>query len=125
MRYGFVGLLGVGIDMVCFCVGCYCFEANPSFAKLMSGFIAMTCNFVLNDIWTFKFWNEGAAFSRLRRFAGFVGVSLVGLSVCVGIVVVSTRWGLRPIWLANAIAISFGSGFNYVLSRFWLWQKRS
>jgi dolichol-phosphate mannosyltransferase len=87
-------------------------------ASAVSVELAITNNFVWNDIWTFA----RCGGSGLVRFARFNLVSLMGL-----VVTTSTAWLLVHVvgvhyLIANLVGISLASICNFVASVRWTWR---
>jgi dolichol-phosphate mannosyltransferase len=88
-------------------------------ASAVSVELAITNNFVWNDVWTFA--RSGG--TRLGRFAKYNTIALIGL-----IVTTVTAWALVnligvPYLVANLLGIGLAALCNFAASTLWAWRS--
>lgn len=125
-RFAVVGLSGVVVDM-----GILFLLSDPSMlgwgltrSKLVAAELAIINNFTWNDLWTFRDLSkdQGQLKHRLRRFAKFQIICLIGLIL--NTIVLNLLFNLVGMnrYLANAIAIVAVTGWNFWLNLKLSWR---
>ncbi|KYP81635.1 hypothetical protein AYW79_02930 [Ferroacidibacillus organovorans] len=90
-------------------------------AGMLSGFIAMVTNFVLNDRLT---WVDARAGQAHRRFLKYVITSLIGIAIST-VVLSFLAYGERVNSLyANGAGIAVATVWNFYINNFWTWRKK-
>ena len=123
-RFAAVGLSGVAVDMglLWLLKGGLGWSLTP--AKLVAAGLAMTSNFVWNDLWTFGdiARRQGNGLSRLRRLAKFNAICAAGLALGVGLLNLEVGvFGINP-YVANAGAIAVSTGWNFWMNKLFNWS---
>ncbi|MBI3875766.1 MAG: GtrA family protein [Verrucomicrobia bacterium] len=124
VRFGVVGLGGVGVDMGCLALfrALGLIESHLVVCKISAAELALLFNFYGNERWVFRNLKHG------RDSRGWTG-RLVWFQIICGIGLVGCAWLLRlfhqewgwNLWLANLIAIGVAAGWNFSISRLaWL-----
>jgi dolichol-phosphate mannosyltransferase len=118
-KFCVVGASGVVVDM-----GLLYLLSDPSTlglgltrSKVLASEMAIICNFVLNDLWTFRKTAVPGFRPRLRRFFGFNAICLLGLALNVALLNLLFNYGGLNRYLANALAIVAVTGWNYTVNR--------
>lgn len=128
VRFGVVGLMGVGIDMgsLALLQKLGWIESHLVACKIAAAELALLFNFFWNEHWVFREVNP-AGFSRgwAKRLVWFqvvCGFGLVGCALLLRLFHQGWGWNL---WLANLIAIIIAAGWNFTLARMaWVLPKR-
>jgi dolichol-phosphate mannosyltransferase len=127
MRFALVGLSGVVVDMTFLFL-----LSDPSMlawgltrSKLIAAELAIVNNFFWNDVWTFRDRaNDRRPQSRLRRFAKFQVICLMGVIInTVLLNVLFNFFGMNR-YVANAVAIAVVTGWNYWLNLKISWRAK-
>jgi len=79
-------------------------------------------NFFLNDAFTFADRRESGAAARLKRLGKFNVVSLAGLGINVGVLLLLTNLTGVHYLLANLAAIAVATLWNYFVNSRWTWK---
>lgn len=83
IKYGLVGVLGLVVDMGVFYLLNKKLGVNYVVANIISSSLAIIHNFILNSYFTFKITDN-----KLKRFATFYLIALIGMAVSSGLLVV-------------------------------------
>jgi dolichol-phosphate mannosyltransferase len=124
IRFALVGGTGAIIKLGTMYLFADVFHLNIYAAYLLSSILAITSNFVLNTLWTFR---DRKFYDRLGTVLGwfrYLLVSCIAIGINEGILFVLT--GLMGIWymFSAGIGIFTAFGVNYFLSRRWVWGTR-
>lgn len=134
IRYGVVGVSGVGIDFVIYNLLIIFLGIHPAVAKVFSTEAGILNNFVWNNRWTFK--ERNTAFSTKKKLILFNIISLGGLIIGVGVIKVLTSIYGQGILALGPVHISYYNIYflisvppsvtwNFILSHFLAWKKIS
>lgn len=130
VKFGVVGLIGVGIDVAIFNL----LRLDPARtgwwingaigAKVVSTSVAIVFNWLGNRYWTFRADRHKHI---VREFLEFVGASLVGMTVAVACLWISHYLlGLHNLVAdniaGNVIGLGLGTIVRFVLYRYWVWN---
>lgn len=133
VKFGVVGLVGVGIDVGIFNLlrldplGNEWWINGAIGAKVVSTSIAIVANWLGNRYWTFRRERHKHI---LREFIEFVAASLVGMGVTLLCLWVShDLLGLTTLLddniSANIVGLALGTLARFVLYRFWVWSPKN
>lgn len=119
-KFCLVGALGVFINtgvlysLVELVLLWYMFAAGAAFA------VAVSSNFILNKIWTFKEKSKGV--KVIGQYSKFFIICIIGLLINLVVLYVLVEYG--NIWyvLSQLIAISIATVNNFVGSKFWAFK---
>jgi putative flippase GtrA len=115
-KFGLVGGSGYVINLVAFTVLVEGANVHHIAAAILSFGLAVTNNFVLNRIWTFRDARGGhAGFQAARFFAVSLGALGVNLLVLYGLVDLANA----PVVASQAIAIAVAMPFNFIGNKLW------
>lgn len=133
VKFGIVGLVGVGIDVGIFNLlrldlighGWWINEAIG--AKVISTSIAIIANWLGNRYWTFRTERHKHI---VREFFEFVAASLIGLGVTLSCLWISHYvLGLTSVLedniSGNIVGLVLGTLARFVLYRFWVWSPKN
>src|SRR3954449_2650730 len=122
LLFALVGSLGVLVHFAALYTALEAFEFSFPQAQACAAFCAMSSNFVLNNVFTYRD-------QRLRGFAILRGLLLFYLVCSVGLLanvgVAFSVYDQEPIWwLAGAAGALMGVVWNYAMSGLFVWRKR-
>ncbi len=122
VRFGVVGFSGIFVDFGVFYLLRTFLDLPLTLSSMLSSEIAIINNFLWNDAWTFADTSKGqrGIHQRLKRFAKFNCICLVGMFLNVSIVNLLFNVFYINEYLAKLIAIVM-----VTLSNFWLNSKLS
>ncbi|MDR3466341.1 MAG: glycosyltransferase family 2 protein [Xanthobacteraceae bacterium] len=122
LMFALVGSIGLVVHLVTLGI---VFELRPasfSIAQAIAAFVAMTSNFLLNNVLTYRD-QRLKGLGILRGLVVFYLVCAVGLLANVG--VAFSIYNHQPIWwLAGASGALMGVVWNYALSSLFVWRRR-
>ena len=118
-QFCLVGASGVVVDMGILSLLAHFTPLPLLLAKAVACEIAIGNNFLWNDCWTFREARSGRALGA--RFLRFNGTALAGLILNVMLFGALVHGLELNLYLANGLAIGLVAGFNYTLSRHWVW----
>jgi putative flippase GtrA len=133
VKFGIVGLVGVGIDVGIFnllrldLVGNGWWINSAIGAKVVSTSVAIIANWLGNRFWTFRLERHKHI---VREFIEFVAASLIGMGVTLGCLWISHYLlGLTTVIedniSGNIVGLALGTLARFVLYRFWVWSPRN
>jgi dolichol-phosphate mannosyltransferase len=126
VRFAAVGLSGVFVDM-----GLLYVLSDPHMlawgltrSKLLAAETAIINNFIWNDAWTFRdaARDQRGAGSKLKRFAKFQIVCLMGLVLNAAFLNIMFNWLGMNRYIANAVAIVIVTFWNFWLNLKLSWR---
>ncbi len=120
LLFAVVGLSGVGVNYLAFW-GLHHLSPAVSVIAAASSALATTSNFFGNEFVTFRDVARVLSGSRLRRWARFSALSLVGLGINTASVTLLVRW--LPWTLALAIGIVLASAWNFFSNSTLTWRR--
>lgn len=120
IRFGMVGVSGILVNSAVLTL-CVWETAMPIWiASVLATEVAILWNFALNDRWTFR--AERHHRPLLQRLLRFNGVALGGMGITVLLLTfLTTVWSL-PLLVANLLAISVATMWNYLVNSWWTWR---
>jgi len=80
VKYGFVGVMGLVVDMGVFYLMYNKLGVNYVVSNIVSSTLAVIHNFIWNSYFTFKVTD-----SKLKRFISFYLIALVGMAISTGL----------------------------------------
>jgi len=85
--------------------------------------IAVTQNYIINHLWSFKTHTTGEKLS-LKRWCMFTASSLFGLAVNIAVMkLILLRWTLPYKFIAQACGIAAGMAINFMVSKYAVFTK--
>ncbi|MFL6809805.1 MAG: GtrA family protein, partial [Bradyrhizobium canariense] len=122
LLFGMVGSLGLVVHLATLFIALELFNARFPEAQATGALVAMTTNFVLNNVLTYRD-QRLRGFAILRGLIMFYIVCSVGLLANVG--VAFSVYDQEPIWwLAGAAGALMGVVWNYAMSGLFVWRKK-
>ena len=120
IRFGLVGLSGVVVNTTALWALARGAHLPVPLASVLATETAILSNFMLNDRWTFR-----AAACRhrfLTRLARFNGISLGGMAITAGLLLLLIGYAGLHLLLANLLAIGGAMSWNYFVNSRWTWR---
>jgi dolichol-phosphate mannosyltransferase len=112
-----IGFLGILPDVAVLNLVVQALRGTPTQGAVAGWFVAMTSNYALNRVWTFRARELPIVSSYLRYALGVLG----GLAVKVAVLHALPHWHYN---FSNLLGILAGTLFNYMASQLWAFAKR-
>lgn len=122
LRFLFVGALGTIVNVIIFFIFADNLNFNASISSIIAFCVAVTQNYILNHVWSFK---KFVNFQVNRKsYIKYVCVNIFGLIVNL-IVLNLILMQFNPTIKATAqlSGVLAGTFFNFILSRFYVFNK--
>ena len=138
-KYGLVGISGLIIEMTVFYLLTKKFSVqypfsfglsdllggrmsvhviNTDTSHVISSFIAIINNFILNSYFTFKVTDK-----KLKRFMTFIGVAAIGLVISTTLMTIFVgRFGMDEM-LSKALALAIVVAIQFVINKFFTFKE--
>jgi dolichol-phosphate mannosyltransferase len=124
LRFCLVGAAGTVVNLSVFTLGVRWLGADPNIAATVAFVVAVTENFALNRIWTFR--RETAAIAREGAWIKYVLVNLLGFGINLLVLnAVLLIWGSERGMLGQALGIMAGMASNFAMSRHFVFRASS
>ncbi len=101
-------------------------DIHPRTSAIISGLIAMTVTFILNNAWSFGSRKKDSIFEQLKSFPFYVGVSIIPILVRSKMVALSILWFGHNFYIYNTafiIGVFFGLIWNYLIYSRIVWKR--
>ncbi|MFA4836000.1 MAG: glycosyltransferase family 2 protein [Dehalococcoidia bacterium] len=122
LNYLLVGLIGVVVNMGLLAL----LTENVGWFYVRSAVIAIEAsiinNFVWNELWTFRDRRISSRRSIVFRAAKFNAVSLLGLGINMGVLLLFTEVAGLHYLVSEFFGIIAATLFNFVFNKWWTWQ---
>lgn len=126
-KFGTVGILAFGVDLVLFNIALTVFHMESLSAKVFSTAIAATLAFIGNRFWT---WRHRARSNLAREYVLYFVLNAIGLSFSLLTLAIS-HYGLGSVWpvftnpivdniSANIVGTAMGTTFRFWSYRRWV-----
>jgi dolichol-phosphate mannosyltransferase len=122
IRFGLVGLSGVVVNTTVLWALARGAHLAVPLASALATETAILSNFMLNDRWTFRATMGHHRF--LTRLARFNSVSLGGMAITAGLLMLLISYAGLHLLLANLLAIGGAMAWNYVVNSRWTWRRQ-
>ena len=118
LKYCIVGVIGTAIDVLIVFLLVEFFSFNPLVAAVGGFLLAVSNNFFLNKIWTFR--NKSSRYGRL--YIKFLLVSGVGL--CFTLLIMYLLWSVLGVYYLLAKVLTSGVVliWNFLANKFWTFR---
>ncbi|WP_392532964.1 glycosyltransferase [Nostoc sp. C117] len=124
IRFGFVGLSGVFVDLTVFYLLRTVIHLGLTRSTILSAGVAIINNFLWNDLWTFGdiSQRQGSPNQRLKRFLKFSAICLAG--VILQALIINFLFNVLGIneYLAKLIAIAVATIWNFSINLKLSWR---
>jgi len=122
VRFAAAGGLGTVTNLALFFVLVDFAGMAPLLGMLLCFAVAVTQNYVLNELWTFAM--EAAGKISLHRYGRFVAASLVGLAINAAVLAgLLAAFAFPYAVIPQAAGIAAGMLFNFVASRWFIFNR--
>jgi putative flippase GtrA len=121
LRFLFIGFLGTILNIVIFYIVADYFGIDANAASIIAFCIAVTQNYVLNHLWSFKKYISYDL--NLNSYLKYVSVNIFGLVanlIVLNLIMIEFQPSLKVI--AQLCGILVGTIFNYILSRLYVFK---
>jgi len=119
-KFAFVGLIGTFVNIAILYLLTESLGIYYIFSAVISFIVAMTSNFILNKIWTFK---ENIGEKTLIKYGKFFIISLIGLAVnLVFLYIFTDLFGIYYI-ISQILAIGISLTINFIGNKFWTFKR--
>jgi dolichol-phosphate mannosyltransferase len=120
--FAFIGIIGLGVHLAVLWTLHKGLGGEFTTAQTVATFVAMTSNFFLNNVFTYRD-QRLRGWRLLRGLFSFYLICAVGAVANVGIA--GYIFASRPVWwLAGIAGVVIGSVWNYALSSIFTWRAR-
>lgn len=116
-----VGASGLAVNSAMLWALVHWLQLPVLLASVLATETAVLSNFLLNNYWTFRARSTGR--SLLARALRFNLAMVGGMLLTVGILALLTHFTALPLLLANLIAVGCATGWNYLSSSRWAWNR--
>jgi dolichol-phosphate mannosyltransferase len=119
--FAVVGSVGVLVHLVVLKAALSVLHLGFGPAQTVAAFVAMTANFVLNNLTTYR----DARLRGWRLFGGLLGFyAICGVGVIANVGVSTLIYRQDPVWwLAGLVGVVMGAVWNYTLSSLFVWRR--
>jgi len=94
-------------------------------SALVTSFLAITNNFIWNDLWTFNKMKAKGLGARMNRWAKFALARSVGFLLGLGLLAIFVELIGMHYLVVTIMVIGILILCNYVFSAVWVWGKRN
>jgi len=122
LRFLFVGALGTIVNLIIFYIFADFLNFNANVSSIIAFLVAVTHNYLLNHLWSFKKYVNFQV--NRKSYIKYVCVNIFGLIVNL-IVLNLILMQFNPAIKATAqlFGVLAGTFFNFILSRFYVFNK--
>lgn len=121
LTFTFVGGLGIPVHLLVMGLAFATFNASFFVAQTLAALVAMTTNFFLNNILTYRD-RQLRGWGLLRGWVSFVLACSIGTVANVGIS--SFMYDMKIQWVVSAVAgILIGAVWNYAVTALYTWRR--
>lgn len=125
LRFCLVGLGGTAVNLPVFMFAVRWFSADVNVAATIAFSVAVTQNYALNRIWTFRRATKGSA-GTTGAWAKYVVVNLLGFGINLLVLnAVLLLWGTNRGVLGQALGILAGMTSNFAMSRYYVFRAKT
>jgi putative flippase GtrA len=122
LRFLFVGGLGTVVNILIFFILADTLHFDPTFSSVIAFLFAVTQNYVLNHVWSFK--NVVKFQLNKKSYFKYVFVNIFGLVINLLVLNMILLW-LNPAIKTEAqlFGVLSGTIFNFILSRMYVFKE--
>jgi len=122
LSFGFVGMIGLFVHLAVLRMALVVLNLSFPYAQAVATAVAMTGNFLLNNMFTYRDKRLGG-WAMLRGLFGFYAISTVGAFANVGLA--SWLYVNQPVWwLAGAAGALMSVVWNYTMATLFVWRVK-
>jgi putative flippase GtrA len=124
LRFLFVGALGTIVNIIIFYIFADYLNINANISSISAFLVAVTHNYLLNHIWSFKKYVNFKV--NWKSYIKYVSVNIFGLIVNLIVLnVILIQFNPTTKVAAQFFGVLAGTSFNFILSRFYVFNKKS
>jgi len=120
LHFAAVGACGTLVQYLCLWIGVNIFASTPAVASGIGYLLGAVVNYLLNYFLTFK-----SGQPHRETAPRYYAMLAMGWSINTGLMMLMAELWLWPVFLAQVIATGIGLIFNFICSRFWVFQPRT
>jgi putative flippase GtrA len=120
ISFGVIGLGNTVIDFGVFSFAYQVMGLSLVPANVMAWFVAVTCSYVMNTMFTFR--AESGRVLRRRDYASFVASGVLGVVATTTTLVVLSH--VMPVYAAKLVSIAAGFVVNFTMSHFVVFRTK-
>jgi putative flippase GtrA len=121
LRFLFIGFLGTILNVVIFFIIADYLNIDANIASLIAFCIAVTQNYILNHVWSFKkIVTNNLNFKSYLRYVYVNIFGLVANIIVLNLILIQFHPDLKVI--AQLLGIIVGTVFNYILSKVYVFK---
>jgi putative flippase GtrA len=122
LRFLFVGALGTIVNMIFFFIFADYLNFNASISSIIAFCVAVTQNYFLNHLWSFKKFVNFQV--NMKSYIKYVCVNIFGLIVNLIVLnLILMQFNPTIKTTAQLFGVLAGTFFNFILSRFYVFNK--
>ena len=124
LRFLFVGALGTIVNIIIFFIFADYLNINANISSIIAFLVAVTHNYLLNHIWSFKKYVNFQV--NRKSYIKYVSVNIFGLIVNLIVLnLILVQFNPTTKATAQLFGVLAGTFFNFILSRFYVFNKKS
>jgi len=122
LRFLFVGVLGTIVNIIIFFIFADYLNINANISSIIAFLVAVTHNYLLNHIWSFKKYVNFQV--NRKSYIKYVSVNIFGLIVNLIVLnLILVQFNPTTKATAQLFGVLAGTFFNFILSRFYVFNK--
>lgn len=121
LKFGIVGLSGVGVNMGILFVLTDYIHIPYLISSILAIEISIISNFFLNDLWTWKDRIKKKYLYRIIQYHISVGITAIFVNWLI-LLLLTEIFGVYYL-LSNLIGIALGTAVNYILNDIWTFRQ--
>ncbi len=122
IKYLLVGLSGVLVNMGLLVLLTEAIGLFYAISAVIAIETSIINNFTWNELWTFRDRRTAKLASIFSRMFKFNFISLLGLGINMGILILMTEVGDIYYLVSEAFGIAVATLFNFIFNKWWTWQ---
>lgn len=123
IKFGFVGSMGAIINIVIYKLFINIFPSNFTMAAIIAFLFAVSFNYTINHLWTFKSL-VGSKLS-MHLYLKYITINLVGLGI--NLITLNSfihLWGADNNLIGQCLGILLGMISNFLFSKYFVFTKK-
>jgi putative flippase GtrA len=122
LRFLFVGVLGTIVNIIIFFIFADYLNINANISSIIAFLVAVTHNYLLNHVWSFKKYVNFQV--NRKSYIKYVSVNIFGLIVNLIVLnLILVQFNPTTKATAQLFGVLAGTFFNFILSRFYVFNK--
>ena len=122
LRFLVVGVLGTIVNIIIFFIFADYLNINANISSIIAFLVAVTHNYLLNHIWSFKKYVNFQV--NRKSYIKYVSVNIFGLIVNLIVLnLILVQFNPTTKATAQLFGVLAGTVFNFILSRFYVFNK--